>query len=189
MSEHCAIGVCSSRVHCKEIGRCFSAPATTDLSDAQLKQLCEALGWQGGTFHQVVQEVERLNGRVTALQEEVALDDKLLAQHNALLREIPSCAVHGDQCIPHAREWVRTAKKGLDIADRQMFVVLSSYGAGSGDIYRPPAGEYGREEFQEAASWLLERGYAERGEDKASAFLHVLRRPLTAGHVQGTVTT
>lgn len=26
MSEHCAVGVCSSPVHCKEIGRCFSAP-------------------------------------------------------------------------------------------------------------------------------------------------------------------
>lgn len=28
MAEHCAVGVCSSPVHCKEIGRCFSAPAS-----------------------------------------------------------------------------------------------------------------------------------------------------------------
>lgn len=32
----------------------------TDLGDPQLKQLCEALGWQGGTFHQVLAEVQLL---------------------------------------------------------------------------------------------------------------------------------
>ena len=31
-----------------------------DLSDDQLRRLCEALGWQGGTFWQVLDEVKRL---------------------------------------------------------------------------------------------------------------------------------
>lgn len=33
-----------------------------DLSDDQLQQLCAALGWQGGTFWQVLDEVKRLRG-------------------------------------------------------------------------------------------------------------------------------
>lgn len=32
----------------------------TELSQDQLRQLCEALGWQGGTFWQVLEEVRRL---------------------------------------------------------------------------------------------------------------------------------
>lgn len=31
-----------------------------ELHDDQLRQLCEALGWQGGTFWQVLAEVQRL---------------------------------------------------------------------------------------------------------------------------------
>lgn len=31
-----------------------------DLSDDQLRQLCDALGWQGGTFWQVLEQVRRL---------------------------------------------------------------------------------------------------------------------------------
>lgn len=32
-----------------------------ELSQDQLKALCEALGWQGGTFWQVLEEVKRLH--------------------------------------------------------------------------------------------------------------------------------
>lgn len=35
-------------------------PSSTDLSDSQLQTLCAALGWQGGTYWQVVDEVRRL---------------------------------------------------------------------------------------------------------------------------------
>lgn len=37
-----------------------SGAATTDLFDSQLRELCHALGWQGGTYHQVLAEVKRL---------------------------------------------------------------------------------------------------------------------------------
>lgn len=30
----------------------------------------------------------------------------------ALLRLIPECPEHGDQCIPHAREWIKRAAQG-----------------------------------------------------------------------------
>lgn len=68
MADHCAVGVCSSPVHCKEIGRCFSAPDPTDLSASQLQQVCAALGWQGGTFWQVLEEVRRLRSAAETLE-------------------------------------------------------------------------------------------------------------------------
>lgn len=47
---------------------------------------------------------------VTALQEEIRVGDKLLEQRNRVLAEIPECPPHGDQCVPHAIEWVRKAR-------------------------------------------------------------------------------
>lgn len=34
----------------------------SDLSETQLSMLCTALGWQGGTFHQVLERVKELSG-------------------------------------------------------------------------------------------------------------------------------
>lgn len=34
--------------------------AAERLNDSQLSDLCHALGWQGGTFHQVLTEVRQL---------------------------------------------------------------------------------------------------------------------------------
>lgn len=78
MADHCAVGVCSSPVHCKEIGRCFSAV-----------------------------DPQSLQVRVRDLEEEVAISDKLLAQQYRLMDAIPACEVHGNRCLPHAIEWVR----------------------------------------------------------------------------------
>lgn len=40
----------------------------TKLYPSQLNELCRALGWQGGTFYQVVQEVKRLRRLVEEAQ-------------------------------------------------------------------------------------------------------------------------
>ena len=39
--------------------------------------------------------------------EEIHISDKLLEQRNKVLAAIPACPDHGDQCIPHAIEWVQ----------------------------------------------------------------------------------
>jgi hypothetical protein len=39
----------------------------TDLSDTQLHELCAALGWQGGTYHQVLAEVQQAHRLATQL--------------------------------------------------------------------------------------------------------------------------
>lgn len=45
--------------------------STTDLCPTQLTDLCQALGWQGGTYHQVLAEVKRLKARDTAHRAEM----------------------------------------------------------------------------------------------------------------------
>ncbi len=35
-------------------------PAPVPIFDSQLRELCVALGWQGGTYHQVLAEIKRL---------------------------------------------------------------------------------------------------------------------------------
>lgn len=44
---------------------------TDDLHPTQLAQLCNALGWQGGTFHQVLEAVAASAAREAALRERV----------------------------------------------------------------------------------------------------------------------
>lgn len=41
------------------------------------------------------------------LRDEIDVSDALLNHRNELLREIPECEAHGDQCVPHAKEWIR----------------------------------------------------------------------------------
>lgn len=43
------------------------------------------------------------------LREELDVTDKLLATRDALLRSIPECEHHGDQCVPHATAWVQNS--------------------------------------------------------------------------------
>ena len=47
--------------------------------------------------------------RAQQLSEELCVADKLLEVRTDLLRSIPECPVHGDQCVPHALEWVQAS--------------------------------------------------------------------------------
>lgn len=42
--------------------------------------------------------------------ETLATSDRLLEDRSKLLKVIPACAVHGDQCVSHAIEWVDRVK-------------------------------------------------------------------------------
>ena len=44
------------------------------------------------------------------IMEELSVSDKLLEDRLELLKAIPPCVAHGDQCIPHAMEWVNQVK-------------------------------------------------------------------------------
>lgn len=45
-----------------------------------LEQICKALGWQGGTIHQVLEEIARLRKAETLLQ---AVQDKMKFEANS----------------------------------------------------------------------------------------------------------
>src|SRR3954467_3490400 len=48
------------------------------------------------------------------LVEEVRISDRLLDDRNRLLKLIPPCPEHGDECIPHAIDWVMDMKAQHD---------------------------------------------------------------------------
>jgi hypothetical protein len=51
--------------------------------------------------------VDRATVPPSALQQELAVTNKLLDERNRLLDAIPECPQHGRQCVPHAIEWVQ----------------------------------------------------------------------------------
>lgn len=48
------------------------------------------------------------------LRRYVDVVDKLLATRDELLTAVPECEAHGNQCVPHAIEWVKTAAAELE---------------------------------------------------------------------------
>jgi hypothetical protein len=47
-------------------------------------------------------------------EREIDINDKLLAERERVLNEIPACPVHGNSCIPHALEWIEKTKAALE---------------------------------------------------------------------------
>lgn len=50
------------------------------------------------------------------MEEELKVTNRLLEARDKLLQEIPPCPLHGNECIPHAREWIQAAITLLDEA-------------------------------------------------------------------------
>jgi len=55
-------------------------------------------------------KIDRLKQRNGELEAELKVADKLLETRNELLKFIPACEAHGDQCVPHALEWISKVK-------------------------------------------------------------------------------
>lgn len=60
--------------------------------------------------------LEQQHAALESLREELRITDQLLEQRNKLLAAIPACEAHGDQCIPHAIEWVQRQVEPLRAA-------------------------------------------------------------------------
>ena len=61
---------------------------------------------EGENVRLLVAEIRRQNAEIT-------LDDARIAALEAVIREIPECKVHGDLCLPHAKEWIEKAKVAI----------------------------------------------------------------------------
>ncbi len=51
-----------------------------------------------------------LLAQIAELRKELEITDRLLAERNRVLAEIPPCPLHGEQCVPHCIEWVTAAR-------------------------------------------------------------------------------
>jgi len=56
-----------------------------------------------------------LLAKIAELQEELKTTDRLLAERNRVLAEIPPCPAHGEQCVPHCIEWVAAARDLMEV--------------------------------------------------------------------------
>ena len=70
---------------------------------ARVKESWDKTAWENTSLIQKKGELE----------EELAVNDKLLNARNEVLDEIPECPDHGKQCMPHCSEWIRKAKEDL----------------------------------------------------------------------------
>lgn len=59
-------------------------------------------------------ELAALREKNAELQRQLDVTDALLNARNEVLQAIPACQVHGNQCVPHALDWVKSAIKQLD---------------------------------------------------------------------------
>lgn len=69
----------------------------------ELQALCLGLANNG----------DQLRARVAELELELKTTDILLEHRNGVLRAIPECRAHGNQCIPGALEWIENAKAAI----------------------------------------------------------------------------
>jgi len=80
----------------EEIRTRYNKATSRYLTEAEYREVYRE--WEG--------DIEMLLDYIETLEAEIATDDKLLADHKALLDKIPECPDHGSSCLPHAREWV-----------------------------------------------------------------------------------
>ena len=62
---------------------------------------------------------QQLRQRIAELEEELTVTDKLLATRQEVLNEIPECPTHGNECMPHALDWIKRAKE-LEVENRKL---------------------------------------------------------------------
>lgn len=89
-------------VNCEADGKCMKRQA-----------LCYASGTAQAYSPERLQEVALLRRRVSELEEELAVSDKLLRHREYLLQAIPGCPEHGNECVPHALDWIESAKLAM----------------------------------------------------------------------------
>jgi hypothetical protein len=60
----------------------------------------------------------------SSLTEELRVTDALLEARNRVLQSIPGCEAHGEQCVPHALEWIEKAKAALSSTGEPLRALL-----------------------------------------------------------------
>lgn len=83
------------------IGMPLDLAMASSLSRAQFHARAQAL----------LADFAQLKAENAELKQNVFYSDQIIETRNRLLKSIPACPVHGDECVPHAQEWVEAARK------------------------------------------------------------------------------
>lgn len=92
---------------------CWSCGDTGDVHDitGEWRGECDCLSAQ---LINANRERDQLKAENAELKQNVFYSDQIIETRNRLLKSIPACPVHGDECVPHAQEWVEAARKDAE---------------------------------------------------------------------------
>ena len=63
--------------------------------------------------------VEDLRKKIETLEAELRITGQLLSDRQKVIDLIPPCELHGSNCLPHAADWIMSAKRKLGIQETQ----------------------------------------------------------------------
>ena len=101
----------------------------------------QAIAWmrsQGrqGTDDEVFEDWATVNwAELARAQEEITVDDGLIADYRKVIALIPECPAHGD-CLPHAQEWITAASQDSERLDYCAVAVSTIVDVGDGFTIR-----------------------------------------------------
>ena len=56
------------------------------------------------------EDIKILTTQIADLKKELIVTEEILKDRTRILEAIPECCAHGNQCVPHALEWIEKAK-------------------------------------------------------------------------------
>lgn len=59
-------------------------------------------------------QLDQLKAENEELRQSERYSDQIIETRNRLLKSIPACPVHGEDCVPHAQEWVEAARQDAE---------------------------------------------------------------------------
>ena len=77
--------------------------------------------------HRIHDSITALAEKCRRLEQEVAIDDKLLAERNHLL-DLFTCSMHGSGCVPHALDEVVSMRQRIATLERELAEAREKWG-------------------------------------------------------------
>ena len=106
-------------------------------------------GISGGLVALALHRMVEKDAEIATIREELRVTDQLLTERDRLLKSVPECKAHGDQCVPHAIEWVQSAAG--EIARLREALSVIAYPLNIGKVYHMDAVTQARAALAQAA--------------------------------------
>ncbi|AFO47198.1 hypothetical protein [Pseudomonas putida] len=73
------------------------------------EQVCTNYNRVSFTSEERGKQIDQLKAENEELKQNMYYSDQIIETRTRLLKLIPPCPVHGEECVPHAMEWVSAA--------------------------------------------------------------------------------